>query len=211
MKLISLRAEEGKYDIDPLMIRELMDALSRGKLVVYPTDTLYALGADAYDRTAVKKLFKAKKRPKDQPISVAVANLEQIEEIAILDERVSSFCEKCFPGPFTLILKRRKTSPGPPVSTATGIGVRIPDHPLALSLVDKYGPVTSTSANIHEGPLPREVKTAMDQLGESVDYYVDCGPCKHGGESTVIDLTGESPRIIRKGIVSLERLGLDEL
>jgi len=173
-----------------------------GGLVVYPTDTLYGLGADALNAEAVGKVFEAKERPADAPISVAVSDLEMMGRVAKINPWVASAVEALIPRPITFLLPKRKRIP----VTLTGgkdiIGVRIPNHMFALTLLAMTGPITTTSANLHEGHDPRTIRSALRQLGEAVDLYVDCGRTVFGRGSTVLDLTGgtaKEARVVRKG------------
>lgn len=173
-----------------------------GGLVVYPTDTLYGLGADAMNAEAIGKVFEAKERPEDAPISVAVSDVQMMGKVARLGPWVAEVIEALIPRPITFLLPKKKKVP----STLTGgsdvIGVRIPNHMFALSLVALTGPITTTSANLHEGHNPRTIRSAIRQLGDAVDLYVDCGRTVFGTGSTVVDMTGgtaETAKIVRKG------------
>lgn len=203
-----------KCDRKGVICRELMSCrrmevvelaaqiIKDGGLVVYPTDTLYGLGADALNAEAVGKVFEAKERPEEAPISVAVSDVEMMGRVVKLNPWVASAVEALLPRPITFLLPKRKRMP----TTLTGgkdvIGVRIPNHMFALSLLALTGPITTTSANLHEGHDPRTIRSAIRQLGEAVDLYVDCGRTVFGRRSTVLDLRGgtaDLARIVRKG------------
>jgi L-threonylcarbamoyladenylate synthase len=174
-----------------------------GGLVVYPTDTLYGLGADAMNVEAIGKVFEAKERSQDAPLSVAVSGVEMMSKVAKLNPWVTDVVEALIPRPITFILTKKKKVP----KTLTGgmdvIGVRVPNHMFALSLLSLHGrPLTTTSANLHGGHDPRTVRSAIRQLGDAVDLYVDCGRTVFGRSSTILDLSGGdagSARILRKG------------
>ena len=174
-----------------------------GGLVVYPTDTLYGLGADALNAEAVGKVFEAKERPAGAPVSVAVLDVEMMGRVAKLNDWTARVVEALIPRPITFLLPRRKRMPVTLTAGRDVIGVRVPNHLFALSLLSRVeGPITTTSANLHEGHKPRTIRSSIRQLGEAVDLYVDCGSAVFGKPSTILDLTGgdaESARIARKG------------
>lgn len=190
---------------------EVVELASRiikdGGLVVYPTDTLYGLGADALNGEAVGKVFEAKQRPANAPISVAVSDMQMMDRVARLNPWTTRAVEALIPRPITFILPKRKRMP----STLTGgrdvIGVRIPNHMFALTMLAMTGPVTTTSANLHGGHDPRTIRSALRQLGDAVDLYVDCGRTVFSRGSTVLDLSGGTPgsaRVVRKGATEPE-------
>ena len=185
---------------DPLL--SAVKALQRGELVVYPTDTLWGLGARATDRKAVARLFEAKGRPTDAPVSVLLSSLEEVEPLSELHEAQRAFLRRHLPGPFTAVLPpspwaRKRLSPlvlGPKGQ----IAVRIPDHPLARELARRVGPLTATSANLHGQPTELELDRVKAALGPSVAVYLDGEPAPHGSASRVVDLTGPVPVVLRE-------------
>ena len=173
-----------------------------GGLVVYPTDTLYGLGADAFNAEAVGKVFEAKERPESVPISVAVADTVMLERVVRLNAWAAKVIEALVPRPITFILPKKKVVPSTLTAGRDVVGVRIPNHMFALSVISRTGPITTTSANLHEGHDPRTIRSAIRQLGEAVDLYVDCGKAAFGKGSTVVDLSGGTPgkaKIVREG------------
>ncbi len=200
---------EGQAILDAAAVEEAVAVLRRGELIVYPTDTLYGLGADPGNEAAVAKLFAAKQRPAGQPVSVAVGDLTAARKLAMISDAAESLCAPWLPGPVTLLFRPSADAPRTIVSAENTVAIRVPNHPVALMLAKRFGPITATSANVHGRPPPVEAWQAGEQLGESVDLYVDAGPCPVARESTIVDLTGPEPRVIREGAVSAERLGLD--
>ncbi|MEM0129115.1 MAG: L-threonylcarbamoyladenylate synthase [Thermoplasmata archaeon] len=175
------------------------EALRRGGLVVYPTDTLYGLGADATNALAVERLLRLKARPDRQPISIAVDSYEAIEPIARLRPAGRRYARTHLPGPYTLLVRpspsaRRRLAPaiaGPDLPT---VGVRIPDHPLARALAAALGrPVTATSANPHGQRPARSIAEARRLFGGRVAAYLGGDPPPTGVPSTLVDLTGPAP------------------
>jgi L-threonylcarbamoyladenylate synthase len=182
----------------PERIQEAVEALDRRGLVVYPTDTLYGLGADALDAEAIHALHEAKQRPPAQPISVAVADLATMERIVRVTPLARALVDRFLPGPLTLVLPPDPGVPDDLLGDSKGLGVRIPAHPWALALCRAFGPLTATSANLHGQPSPATCQEARAQLGASVQVYLDAGPVQGQG-STVLDLTGPAPRVLRHG------------
>jgi len=204
MRIVKLEAKRGELEAD--ILEEVLTHLREGRLVVYPTDTVYALGADPYNKEAVRKLYKLKKRPVHMPISIAVASLKELKRLGKISGEVLNIYEGYLPGPITLLLRKGKEAPPPPVSSANLIGVRIPDNPIALLLAKEFGPITSTSANLHGRIAPSNAETSIQQLGKEVSIYLDCGPCFYGRESTVVDVSGRKGRVIREGAIPMGRL-----
>ena len=188
-------------------IAEAAAKIKTGGLVVYPTETVYGIGADACSDEAVAKVFVAKVRPIEDPISIAVSSLEMARQFTQLTHTAEAIFKKFLPGPVTVILRAKPTI-SKLLTAGTGkIGVRVPDHPVALKLLDFVGgPITSTSANISGRPAPSTVKEALVQIGKSVDLAIDAGRCKLGVPSTVLDLTVEPFEVLREGPVTEEKI-----
>jgi len=199
---------EGQAVFDAGAADEVLTVLRSGGLIVYPTDTLYGIGADPSNPQTMARLFAAKERPSGQPVSVVVANVDAAKELAVMSARAEQLCRQWLPGPLTLLFRPTASAPRSVVSEKNTIAIRVPKHPVALFLAKQFGPVTASSANVHGKEPPVEASEAQAQLGERVDLYLDAGPCPVGKESTIVDLTGAEPRIIREGAVSAERLGL---
>lgn len=187
------------------VVEVAVQTIKEGGLLVYPTDTLYGLGADAMNPEAIGKVFEAKERPSDAPISVAVSDLEMMQKLANLTPWMANVVEALIPRPITFLVPKKKKVPDTLSAGSDLLGVRIPNHMFALSVVARTGPITTTSANLHEGHSPRTIRSAIRQLGEAVDLYVDCGKTAFGKASTVVDLSGNAPsrvKISRKGAAS---------
>jgi len=199
---------EGQAIFDAQAVDDVLAVLRKGGLLVYPTDTLYGLGVDPFNAEAVARMFAAKQRPPGQPVSVVVSNLDAARDLAIISPRAEAWCRRWLPGPLTLLFRPAANAPKPALSTEGTVAIRVPNHAVALLLAKRFGPITATSANVHGKPPPVEAWQAAEQLGDAVDLYLDAGPCPVGRESTVVDLTGEEPRVIREGAVSADRLGL---
>jgi len=178
---------------------EAVEALRRGALVVYPTDTLLALGALAGRRDAVRALVAAKGRSPAQPISVCVSSTEEVERYARVSPAARRFLRRHLPGPYTVLLSpsqeaRRRFAPS--IAGRARIGFRVPDHPVARELARRAGPLTATSANHHGAPPARSVAEARRALGRAVAVYLAARPRGSGRPSTLVDLIGPEPREI---------------
>lgn len=172
--------------------------IRRGGVVLYPTDTLYALGASIYDEDAVKKVFEVKRRPFSEPLPVAVSSKLELEEIVFLNDAAERLIDVFLPGPLTMVLKKKKV---PDVVTAgkSTVGVRIPGNDKALRLLSETGPLTVTSANVHGERVLDNVDEIRRQLGVDVPA-VDAGRLS-GKPSTIVDLTQRKPVILREGVI----------
>lgn len=209
MRTVKAVMVEGQAILDAVAVDDIVSVLRRGELVAYPTDTLYGLGADPSNPDALARLFAAKARPTGQPVSVVVPGMDAVKDLAVVSPEAETLCRRWLPGPLTLLFRPTAKAPTAVVSADGKLAVRVPDHPVALLLAKRFGPLTATSANRHGGPSPVAVEDARDQLGEAVEVYVDAGPCPVGRESTVVDLSGAEPRVMRTGAVSADRLGID--
>ncbi|MEE9593071.1 MAG: L-threonylcarbamoyladenylate synthase [Thermoplasmata archaeon] len=189
-------------------LTEAIEMLKGGSLVVYPTDTLYGLGADPYDEGAVRRLYRVKRRPWTEPVSLIVAGFEEARRLAHLTEPGQRLWKTFLPGPLTLLLPTKPEAPPPPVTRAGVIGLRCPAHPIPHALTEEFGPLTTTSANRHGAESPRRVEEAVTQLGAEADLYIDAGPSPLGLPSTIVDLCQDPPTIKRVGALTREELNL---
>ncbi|KAA9399496.1 threonylcarbamoyl-AMP synthase [Haloarcula sp. CBA1130] len=171
-------------------------AVRDGGLVVYPTETVYGLGADALDAEAVERVFEAKGRDRDKPISMAVPDVETARQYTRVNERELAFMREFLPGPVTVVTERRDAVPDVLVAGRDRVGIRIPDHDTALELLAETGPLTATSANISGNPSARTVDD-LDAIRERVAAVVDDGETDGGTGSTVVDV--DSGTIHRRG------------
>jgi L-threonylcarbamoyladenylate synthase len=167
---------------------------------VYPTDTLWGLGASVRSTRAVDEVLKLKDRPSGQPMSVAFSSTEEVERYAVLGPRERRWVRRLLPGPVTLLLRpspwARRTLPAAVVGHGMTLGVRIPDHPVARSLAQEAGPITATSANRHGAPPVTSGDEARRVFGPLVRCYVTDGPAPSGRPSEIIDLTREPPLVV---------------
>jgi len=182
--------------------------LRQGKLVAFPTETVYGLGADARSDAAVAKIFAAKGRPSTNPLICHVAGTEVAKRYAKhWPAKAEQIANAFWPGPITIVVE--KTSEICNLATAGGatVGLRAPDHPLALELLRAFdGPLAGPSANRSTRVSPTTAQHVRDELGDAVDFVLDGGPCRVGIESTVLDVTSHTPSILRPGGISREQI-----
>ena len=184
------------------------DFIRVGGLVVYPTDTLYGIGASAFSRRAITEVYELKKRERKKPLLLIV---ESVESLELLVRDVSPSAEKMmatfWPGPLTMIFKASDLLPDLLTREEKTIAVRIPASALCMSLLRLSGcPITATSANIAGLPTPKTVSEIKDQLGPGVDLFLDAGELPETKPSTLVDVSEATPRLLREGSITLDRL-----
>jgi L-threonylcarbamoyladenylate synthase len=190
-------------------IAEAAAMLLEGRLVAIPTETVYGLGANALDGVAVAKIFAAKGRPQFNPLIVHIANTEAAEKYVVMSDAARRVAARFWPGPLTMILPRR---PDCPVSDLCSAGLptlalRVPAHPVAQALILKSGlPIAAPSANRSGTISPTTPMHVLESLGDMVDFILASGPCTVGLESTVLDLSGNVPVVLRPGAITAEEI-----
>lgn len=181
--------------------------VSSGQLVVLPTDTVYGIGADAFDANAVNDLLAAKGRGRDMPVPVLVGSWSTIDGlVSVITERTRSLIEAFWPGGLTLVVEHAPTLAWDLGDARGTVAIRMPLHPVAIELLESTGPMAVSSANRSGQPAATTAEQAREQLGESVAVYLDGGPAHAGIASTIVDVTAEVPRILRAGAVSVDAL-----
>jgi tRNA threonylcarbamoyl adenosine modification protein (Sua5/YciO/YrdC/YwlC family) len=200
-----------------------VDAILDGQLVVMPTDTVYGLAADAFKPDAVQRLLDAKGRGRDMPPPVLIAAVQTLDALATsVGPSGRALCEAFWPGALTVICHAQTSLMWDLGETKGTVALRVPDHERTRELLSRTGPLAVSSANVTGKPAATDVYDAERQLGESVRVYLDGGPIADGPQtalpSTIVDLTGDVPRVVRLGAIGLDRLrevapdvvGLDE-
>ena len=195
-------------NIDFELIKKCSETLKKGGTVVFPTETVYGLGANALDKNAVEKIFAAKNRPSDNPLIIHIGKKSQANDIAReITENSKKLMEFFWPGPLTIIFKKKANIPDSVTCGLDTVAVRMPENKIALELLKESGiPVAAPSANISGKPSGTDVLHVIDDLKGKVDIIINGGLSKIGIESTVIDMTGNIPMILRPGIVTLEQI-----
>ena len=183
------------------------EMIKRGELVAFPTETVYGLGADGLNVEACRKIFEAKGRPSDKPLSLHVASLEMVEQVAQVSAQAEKLFERFCPGALTIILPKNKIVPDFVTSGRSSVGIRFPANEVALSLIRLSGmPIAAPSANLSNLPPPKTAREVLENLSGRVEIILDGGQCEFGISSTIIDLTTTEPQILRHGAISAEKI-----
>ena len=195
-------------NINQSYLNKCGEIIKSGGTVAFPTETVYGLGANALDPQAIKKIFEAKGRPSDNPLIVHVASIYDIEPLVLdVPELAKRTMELFWPGPLTILFKKSPLVPYEITAGLATVAIRIPSHPIARGLIAAAGvPVAAPSANLSGKPSPTISAHVVEDLMGKVDAIIAGGNCEVGLESTVLDLTGELPMILRPGGISREKL-----
>ncbi|OMC44781.1 threonylcarbamoyl-AMP synthase [Mycobacterium sp. IS-2888] len=190
-----------------LGISSAAGALKGGRLVVMPTDTVYGIGADAFDGTAVAALLSAKGRGRDMPVGVLVGSWHTIEGLVYtMPDGARELIRAFWPGALSLVVTQAPSLQWDLGDARGTVMLRMPLHPVAIELLREVGPMAVSSANVSGRSPAVNADEARNQLGDLVDVYLDAGPSEQQAASTIVDLTGAAPRILRAGPVSAERI-----
>lgn len=182
-------------------------AIRRGELIVIPTDTVYGVAADAFDPAAVRALLRAKGRGREMPPPVLVSASATIDALAVgLPGYARTLVEKFWPGPLTLVCNQQSSLQWDLGDTRGTVAVRMPDHPVAIAILERTGPLAVSSANLTGEPAATSADAADEMLGEFVSAVVDAGPSLRKEASTIVDVTGAQGRVLRLGALSLDEL-----
>ena len=206
MEIVKLNKDE---DFLPA-IQKAIAVLRLGGAIVYPTDTLYALGANAMEPQSIERVFKIKNREREKPLPIAVRNIKWAKELSFIYKREERFLNKVWPGSTTVVLPKRNVVPDILTAGRPSVAMRIPDHQFVEKLLARFGyPITSTSANV-SGQAPSRKMSDIIGLFEKSEYQptlvIDAGDLPESEPSTVIDLTGSQPKILRVGPSRPEKL-----
>ena len=194
----------------PLYTRQQVEQgisiLSRGGIIAFPTDTVYGLGACSDLPGAVERIYQVKERPRNMPLPLLLADMSQINELAYSVPQVAWLLASEFlPGALTMVLRKSESVPDFISAGGTTVAVRVPAHPVPVALAQGLGvPVIGTSANMSGKPNSLTAGEVYSQFGEELDLIIDGGLCPGGKESTIVDLTGELPEVLREGAISRE-------
>jgi L-threonylcarbamoyladenylate synthase len=182
------------------------EIVRNGGLVIYPTETVYGLGCDPFNIKAVKKVFHAKGN-RQKPLPILASSIDQIEKIAYLSEEARRVAVRFWPGPLTIVLRRKPSLHGMVTCNQDSVGVRIPNNDVATRLIQlSNGLLVGTSANKTGEKPPKTAKDAIKQIGKEVDVILDSGRTSFGISSTVVDFTFANPKILREGPISLKEI-----
>jgi L-threonylcarbamoyladenylate synthase len=184
------------------------DLLHQGKLVAIPTETVYGLGADAKNPEAVKRIFAAKGRPADHPLIVHIPDKSALTDWATeIPETAWKLADRYWPGPLTIVLKKHPDVPLEVTGGQNTVALRVPNHPVALDLLKAFGGgIAAPSANRYCRISPTQASHVEEELGDKVDMILDGGACQVGLESTIVDLSGDRPKLLRPGQISKSKI-----
>lgn len=197
-----------KAGIDEAAIAQAGRILQAGGLVAFPTETVYGLGANALDETASGKIYRAKGRPSDNPLIVHIARMEDLYRIAaVVPEKAERLAEKFWPGPLTMIFPKKDCVPYTTTGGLETVAVRMPEHPVALALIKAGGGfVAAPSANSSGRPSPTRAQHVAEDMTGKIEMIIDGGSVGIGVESTIVDMSGDVPMILRPGYINREML-----
>ncbi len=189
-------------------LEEASAILHAGGLVAFPTETVYGLGGNALDASASQKIYAAKGRPSDNPLIVHIAEVSQVDEIARdIPEKAEQLMDVFWPGPLTLIFHKKAIVPDSTTGGLDTVAIRMPSHPVAYELIYRSGiMIAAPSANTSGRPSPTRAAHVREDLDGKIDMIIDGGDCEYGLESTIVDMTGETPTILRPGYITKEML-----
>lgn len=188
-------------------ITAAVDTVRGGGLVVLPTDTVYGIGADAFNPAAVSALLAAKRRGRDMPVGVLVGSWNAIDGLALfVPDTARDLIRAFWPGALSLIVNQAPSLQWDLGDAHGTVMVRMPLHPVAIEVLQAVGPMAVSSANVSGGPAALDAAAARLQLGDEVEVYLEAGPAPQGAASTIVDLSGPAPRIVRAGPVSAEQI-----
>lgn len=195
-------------DYQETELEKVADNIKNGGLVLFPTETVYGIGTNGLDKIAVEKLYEVKKRDRKNPTNLLVANLTMIEEITQdISPLEYKLMEAFFPGPFTIILKKRPIIPDVVTANSDSVGIRIPSDSIAKRLVELAGvPIATPSANISGKPSGTNLKDIINEFSDHLDFIIDGGESKIGLESTIVRVIDNAPHILRPGSITPEQI-----
>jgi L-threonylcarbamoyladenylate synthase len=179
------------------MIREAAKIIRSGGVIIYPTETVYGLGANALDEQAIYRVFEIKRRPPIMPISLAISSMNMLHEVAELDRNDIFLLEKLLPGPISVLVRKKCIVPDRLTAGSPLVSIRFPEHEMAMKIIDLSGPITSTSANITGYTPPASVEEISLRIKEKVDLVLDGKKSKYAQPSTLVDIPNR--KIIREG------------
>lgn len=190
------------------MLEKAAELIKQGKIVVFPTETVYGIGTNGLDEQAVKSLYEVKQRPFKKPISLLVSNIEMVNQIAKdITDIEYKIMERFFPGPLTIILKKKDVVPDIVTAGHDTVGVRMPSGEIAKKFVEMAGvPIAAPSANISGEPSGTNLHEIKKRFEEKVDFYIDGGDSELGVSSTIVQVVDGKPQILRQGSITLEEI-----
>ncbi|MBQ2938004.1 MAG: threonylcarbamoyl-AMP synthase [Clostridia bacterium] len=193
---------------DYTKLKETAEIIKNHGIVVFPTETVYGIGVNALNENAIKKLYEVKERPLDKPISLLVNSIEMINQVAKdITKLEYALIEEFFPGPLTIILKKKDSVPNIVTANSDTVGIRMPENEIALKLIDYANvPIATSSANVSGKPSKTNLKGIIKEFDGKVNCFIDGGPSRIGVASTIVQVIEGVPHILRKGSISEEQI-----
>ena len=206
METVIKKIDENNIDID--IIKEMAEKIRNGETVIFPTETVYGLGANAMDENATKKIYEAKGRPSDNPLIVHIADVEEVDKIALeVGEKARKAMDEFWPGPLTIILKKKEIVPNVTSGGLSTVAIRMPSNKIANALIrESKTQIAAPSANISGRPSPTKAEHVVKEMSGRVSGIIMGGDCDFGLESTVVDFSEDKPMILRPGSITKEML-----
>ena len=197
-----------KKNIDLDKLKEISKIIKNGGIVVFPTETVYGIGTNGLNKESISRLYEVKQRPTSKPISLLVSSIEMAEMIAKdITDMEYKLMEKFFPGPLTIILKKKSNVPDNLTNNTDTVGIRMPDNIIAKKLIEYANvPIATPSANISGRPSGTNIDTIINDFKDKVDYYIDGGESKLGIGSTIVKIENGYPVILRYGSISKKQI-----
>ncbi|MCI8410912.1 MAG: threonylcarbamoyl-AMP synthase [Clostridia bacterium] len=197
-----------KENLNFNVLKKPAEIIKDGGIVIFPTETVYGIGTNVFDENAVRRIYNIKERPLNKPISLLVSNMKMVNQVAKeITQLEYKLMEKFFPGPFTIILKKKDIVPNIATSNQETVGIRIPANEITLKLIDYAGvPIATSSSNISSKPSVTNLKKIIKDFEGKVDYFIDGGESKIGIASTIVQVIDGIPHILRKGPISEEQI-----
>ncbi len=197
-----------RNNIEYEKLKEMGETIQKGEIVVFPTETVYAIGTNGLDEEAIRKLYKIKQRPFDKPTSLLVSDMKMIEAlVADITDKEYKLMKTFFPGPLTIILKKKNIVPNILTGNTGTIGIRMPENEIARKLIAYANvPIAAPSANIANKPSGTNIENIINDFKETVDYYIDGGESKIGLCSTIVKIENNVPIILREGSIAKEQI-----
>lgn len=201
-----IRLYDWKENIKNEELKDAINALKNGELIVFPTETVYGIGADGFNSFAIKKIYEAKGRPADNPLILHVSDFKMLEEcVSNISEVERKLIDAFMPGPFTLILDKKDIVPSTVTANLSTVAVRMPNNKIANTIIKKFGkPIAAPSANVSGKPSGTNIEDIKEELGEKVFALIDGGNTDIGLESTVVKVIGDIPTILRPGKITAD-------
>lgn len=195
-------------NIDLDKLKEISQIIKKGGIVVFPTETVYGIGTNGLNIESISRLYKVKQRPINKPISLLVSSIEMVNMVAKdITDMEYKLMNKFFPGPLTIILKKKSIVPDNLTNNTDTVGIRMPDNIIAKKLIEySNAPIATSSANISGKTSGTDINNIIEDFKDKVDYYIDGGKSKLGIGSTIVKIEGSYPIILREGSISKEQI-----